>query len=130
MSTEVKPGQRLDVLAAKRDELREIKRDLEAELSDIKSQLDDNEFEVIEMLDELGVNKFSVGKMSFSISETLVGNVQDWDKVHECIRENNAFHLLQRRLSNAAYKELLDLGEAPEGIEPFTKRSLNFRKAN
>ena len=113
MNTDVKPGQRLDVLAAKRDELREIKRDLEAELSDIKSQLDDNEFEMIEMLDELGVNKFSVGKMSFSISETLVGNVQDWDRVHEVIREHNAFPLLQRRLSNAAYKELLDLGEAP-----------------
>lgn len=130
MSTDAKPGQRLDVLAAKRDELREIKRDLEAQLSDIKSQLDDNESEVIQMLDELGVNKFSVGKMSFSISETLVGNVQDWDQVHEFIRENNAFHLLQRRLSNAAYKELMDLGEAPGGIEPFTKRSLNFRKAN
>lgn len=129
MNAQVKPAQRLDVLAMKRDELREAKRTLEAQLKAIDAQLAANEADVIEVLDSLGVPKFSVGKLSFSISETLVGNVEDWDSVYAYIREHDAFHLLQRRLSNSAYKELLELGEAPEGIVPFTKRSLNFRKS-
>lgn len=122
-------AQPLDVLATQRDELREAKRALEAQIKALDSQLAENEQAIIEALDTMGVNRASVGKLSMSISETTVGNVQDWDKVYEFIHENNAFHLLQRRLSNSAYKELLDLGEAPEGIEPFVKRSLNFRKS-
>ena len=35
--------------------------------------------------------------------------------------------LLQRRLANAAYAEMLEQGEALPGVEPFEKRSLNFR---
>jgi hypothetical protein len=130
MTTDIKPSQRLDVLATQRDDLRDEKRNLERELKDIEAALKCNEVDIIAILDELGVGKFAVGKMSFSISETLVGNVEDWEPVYEYVLKNNAFHLLQRRLSNAAYKELLDMGEAPEGIVPFTKRSLNFRKSN
>lgn len=128
MTQPVKAGQRLDVLANKRDELREQKRDLEAQLKKVKEALDSNEFEIIEALDELGVNRFAVGKLSFSISESQVGNVEDWDQLYGFIRENDAFHLLQRRLSNSAYNELVDLGEAPPGVVPFTKRGLNFSK--
>ena len=115
-------------LANRRDALRERKRELEAEVKVIDQALAANEQEIIERLDEMGVNKFAVGKLSFSISENTVGNVEDWDQVHAYIRDNNAFHLVQRRLANAAYKELLDMGEALPGVVPFNKRSLNFRK--
>ena len=115
-------------LANRRDALRERKRELEAEVKSIDKALAENELLIIERLDEMGVNKFAVGKLSFSISENTVGNVEDWDQVHAYIRDNNAFHLVQRRLANAAYKELLDMGEELPGVVPFNKRSLNFRK--
>ena len=115
-------------LANDRDVLRERKRELEAEVKLLDQALAANELAIIERLDEMGVNKFAVGKLSFSISENTVGNVEDWDQVHAYIRDNNAFHLVQRRLANAAYKELLDMGEELPGVVPFNKRSLNFRK--
>lgn len=115
-------------LANDRDVLRERKRELEAEIKLLDQALAANELAIIERLDEMGVNKFAVGKLSFSISENTVGNVEDWDQVHAYIRDNNAFHLVQRRLANAAYKELLDMGEELPGVVPFNKRSLNFRK--
>lgn len=115
-------------LANDRDVLRERKRELEAEVKLLDQALAANELAIIERLDEMGVNKFAVGKLSFSISENTVGNVEDWDQVHAYIRDNNAFHLVQRRLANAAYKELLDMGEELPGVVPFNKRTLNFRK--
>jgi hypothetical protein len=120
--------QRLDDLATQRDALREQKRGLEAQVKDIDAALAGNETDIIEIADEMGLDRFAVGKLTFSISSQVVGNVEDWDQVHEYIRENNAFYLLQRRLSNAPYKEILDSGATLPGVVPFTKRSLNMRK--
>ena len=115
-------------LANRRDTLRERKRKLSAGVDKLDALLAANELAIIERLDEMGVSRFAVGKLSFSISENTVGNVEDWDQVYAYIRDNNAFHLVQRRLANAAYKELLDMGDSLPGVVPFNKRSLNFRK--
>lgn len=120
---------RLDTLANTRDSLREQKRLLEAEIKTLDAQLSANEQEIIELADDLGLDRFAVGKLTFSISEQTVGNVEDWDDLYQFIRDNNAFYLLQRRLANAAYKEMLDSGSALPGVVPFTKRSLNMRKS-
>ena len=117
-------------LATYRDQLREEKRDLEARVKELDEALRGNETDIIAILDEQGVTKSGVGPFSMSISEQTVGNVTDWDGVYKYVRENDAFHLIQRRLANAAYKEMLDLGETLTGVEPFIKRSLNFRKSS
>lgn len=129
MNQPVNEKARLDLLANLRDELREEKRDLEARIKVIDGLLDDNEQEILAIAGELGLDRFAVGKLSFSVSRNVVGNVTDWDQVWDYILTNQATHLVQRRLSNAAYKELLDTeGEMP-GVEPFTKISLNMRKS-
>ena len=120
---------RLDDLAAERDALREQKRRLEAEIKTLDAKLSTNEQAIIELADDLGLDRFAVGKLTFSISEQTVGNVEDWDDLYQFIRDNDAFYLLQRRLANAAYKEMLDSGGALPGVVPFTKRSLNMRKS-
>lgn len=121
--------QRLDDLATERDRLREAKRAHEARIKELDGLLASNEADIIAVADELGMDRFAVGKLTFSVSEQLVGNVEDWDALYEHIRENNAFYLLQRRLSNAPYKEILDSGETLPGVVPFKKRSLNMRKS-
>ena len=117
-------------LAQHRDDLRTLKKDLEDRVKALNAQLDENEGQIMDILDEQGVTRSGVGPFSMSISEQTVGNVTDWDGVYGYISQHKAFHLLQRRLANAAYKELLDLGDAPPGVEPFIKRSLNFRKSS
>lgn len=120
---------RLDDLAIERDRLREAKRTLEAEIKQLDTLLATNEQEIIEIADDLGLDRFAVGKLTFSISEQTVGNVEDWESLYQFIRDNDAFYLLQRRLANAAYKEILDGGDSLPGVVPFTKRSLNMRKS-
>lgn len=117
-------------LAQERDNLREQLKAVQDEEKRLKALLEENEAAIIEQLDAQGVTRSGIGPYSMSISETLVGNVVDWDDTIAYIDEHKAFHLFQRRLSNAAYKEILDGGDAVPGVEPFTKRSLNFRKAN
>jgi hypothetical protein len=114
-------------LANRRFELREAKRALEAQIKVIDAELTINEVELIEAADTAGMTHFRVGKLSIAVSEQVVGNVDDWDQLYDYITTNSAFHLLQRRLGNAAYKEILDSGETVPGVAPFTKRSINLR---
>lgn len=125
MTNETLP--RLDDLAQQRYDLREQKRALNAQIEEIDRELADNEIQILEVADALGMKRFAVGKLSFSVSENIVGNVEDWDKVYEYIKDNDAFYLLQRRLANAAFKEILDTGEDLPGVVPFVKRSINMR---
>lgn len=114
-------------LANRRFELREAKRELEAQVKVIDKELAANEFELLEAADAAGLTHFRVGKLSLAVSEQIVGTVDDWDQLYEYITEHSAFHLLQRRLGNAAYKEILDSGDTVPGVAPFTKRSINMR---
>lgn len=114
-------------LANRRFELREAKRALDAQIKVIDAELAGNEVDLLEAADAAGMTHFRVGKLSIAVSEQVVGNVDDWDQLYGYITENNAFHLLQRRLGNAAYKEILDSGETVPGVAPFTKRSINLR---
>ena len=120
---------RLDLLANERSDLRDQKRDLEAQIKELDNALANNETDILAIADELGLDRFAVGKLSFSVSRNVVGNVEDWEQVHAFIKEHDAFYLLQRRLANAAYKEMLDAGDSLPGVEPFTKISLNMRKS-
>ena len=54
-------------------------------------------------------------------------NVTDWDALNQFILEQGMLVLLQRRVSAAVWKELLELGTEVPGIESFTKRDVNIR---
>jgi hypothetical protein len=130
MTIEAATTTTLNELALERDNLREAKRELEQQVKALDELLAVNEFNILEAMDAQGVTRTGVGPYSMSVSEQTVGNVQDWDEVYNYIHRTHSWHLLQRRLANAAYKEILDSGQVLEGVEPFVKRSLNFRKSS
>lgn len=118
----------LDVLAQQRDELREKLKAIEAEASKLKGEMKDNEHAILALAKEAGLDRFAVGKLTFSVSKQIVGNVTDWEAMYNYIKEKDAFYLLQRRLSNASYKELLDAGETLPFVDQFENIVLNMRK--
>lgn len=117
-------------LAEIRDDLRTQLKVVTDEEKRLKALLAENEDAILEQLDAQGVTRSGVGPYSMSISTSVVGNVTDWDATYAYIHEHEAFHLLQRRLANAAYAEILEGGDTLPGVEPFEKRSLNFRKSS
>ena len=81
-------------------------------------------------MESAGVDKFSGKLGTVSISTNVVANVEDWDALYPYIAKNKLWHLLQRRVSDPAYRELLDAGKKVPGVQPFSKKRLNLRAAS
>ena len=106
---------------------REAKREKEAEVKDIEGRIAAFETELMERLEAEGLDALKGSKASVSVSSSVSANVEDWDAFHAYIGKNKFFHLLQRRVSDPAYRELLDMGKKVPGVQPFNKKRLNLR---
>lgn len=116
-------GKMIDVYWATREE----KRRLQAELKEIEAKLEEFEGQLFERLDAEGMEKGTGTKASISISSNTVAKVDDWDEFWKFIIKNKFTHLLQRRVSDPAYRELVEAGKKVPGVVPFIKRTLNLR---
>ena len=109
--------------------LRNKKRDLEASVKSLEGQIEELQSQLLEEMESAGVDKFSGKLGTVSISANVVANVEDWDALYPYIAKNKLWHLLQRRVSDPAYRELLDAGKKVPGVQPFSKKRLNLRAA-
>lgn len=107
--------------------VREEKRRLEAEVKEVALKIEELETVLMERLEKEGLEKASGTKASVSVGTSVVADVQDWEAFWAFIFKNKYSHLLQRRVSEPAYRELLDAGKKVPGVQPFTKRKLNVR---
>ena len=119
-------GTTVDKLVA----LRNKKRDLEASVKSLEGQIEELQSQLLEEMETAGVDKFSGKLGTVSISTNVVANVEDWDALYPYIAKNKLWHLLQRRVSDPAYRELLDAGKKVPGVQPFSKKRLNLRAAS
>ena len=108
-------------------ELREKKRKIEATLKDIDGQLATAESELMERMQAEGTEKATGAKGSISITSSIKADVLDWDAFYAYIGKNKFWHLLQKRVSDPAYRELLDHGKKVPGVQPFNAKRLNLR---
>lgn len=108
-------------------ELREKKRAAEAEVKSIEKAIEEIEQSVFEKLDSDEITSGKGKKASVSITPSTIANVLDWDAFHAYIAKNKYFHLLQKRASDVAVRELWDAGKKVPGVQPLSKRRLNVR---
>ena len=108
-------------------DLREQKRALEAQVKVIEEEFTDLEEKLMAKFDAEGTTKGAGKKGSASITESIVGAVNDWEKFNAYVKKTGYFHLFQRRLSDAGVRELFEQGKKIPGVEPFNKRRLNLR---
>ena len=121
--TPVVIGPAIDQLNA----LREKKRKLESEVSEIEAEYKDLEELLMQKLESEGSRTGAGKTATVSISHSVVGNVTDWEKFNAYVKKTGFFHLFQRRISEPAVRELFDQGKKIPGCEPFTKKRLNLR---
>lgn len=107
--------------------LRESKRAADKVVKDIELEIKELETSMFEKLDAEDTTKSQGKKASVSITETVVGNVEDWETFWPYIAKNKFFHLVQKRVSDPGLRELWTLGKKTPGVVPFTKRTLNLR---
>lgn len=116
-------GALIDQLWATREE----KRRLEEQVKQVEGSIKEFEEQLMERLGEEGLEKATGSKASISVSYTTVADVQDWDAFWPYVAKNKYWHLVQRRVSDPAYRELLEAGKKVPGVQPFTKSKLNLR---
>jgi len=118
-------GDQIDDLVVQREKMRTLQKEIDT----LKSIYDMDIIKILETLDEQGLPKASGKIGTVSVKETTVAHVIDWDKVYNFILRSKAFHLMQRRISDGAFREQLDIrkGKRIPGIDSFVKRGINLR---
>lgn len=109
--------------------LRDRKRDLEADVKKIEDEYNEVVAKLMERLDAEGTDKGAGKKGSVSITTNIVGKIVDDSKFFAYIKKSGHFHLMQRRLSDPAIRELMESKGAIPGIETLPIRRLNLRAA-
>jgi len=113
--------------------LRVQKDMLEAEVKDkvkgIKDKMEKLEAWVKEQADLQGVTSFKTKHGTAFLTTTDYANVADWDAVLKFIKEEEAFDMLERRVSKTAVRGYIEATKAvPPGINYGTKLEVNIRK--
>lgn len=115
-------------LADERTVLRDRIAQLNEDLKVAKRELEAVDARFFTKFDEDAGHSWSNNDFTFFISESTNPQVEDWDKFNDYILQERALHLLQRRPTATAYRELLSQGVEVPGVVPFVKRSIGQRK--
>ena len=116
-------GDLVDKLKAKKDEIDANN----AALAVLKKAYDEIEEKLFAASDAQKTTGGRGEKASFTIGESVVPQVKDWDLFLKFIYKKKYGHLLERRPSVVACRELFDTVGTIPGAEKFTKRKLNLR---
>lgn len=113
--------------------LRSQKEAIEAETKDkvkgIKAKMEKIETWIKTQADEQGVTSFKTKSGTAFLTTTDYANVADWDSVLEFIRTNEAFDMLEKRVSKTAVRGYIDMNKAvPPGVNYGTRLDINIRK--
>lgn len=123
----------VDDVVATYMKLRSQKEAIEAEVKDrvstIKAKMEKLEAWIKEQADAQGVTSFKTKHGTAFLTTTDYANVADWDAVLNFIREQEAFDMLEKRISKIAVRGYIDANKAvPPGVNYGTKLEVNIRK--
>jgi hypothetical protein len=109
-------------------DIREQKRKLESQISKLDESKSPLEAQLMELMQTANVTQSRGRKASVTLKQTIVPQVQDWDKFYAYIQRNKAFHMLERRPAAAAYREALELrkGKPVPGVIPFSRNTISL----
>ena len=114
-------GRKVESLNDRRNKIRR----LEEQIKILKTSYVVMADEIMDEMEKLGLSDATGKSASVHLKNTDVANVKDWDKVYNYIHRHKAYHLMFRRIADAAFREELELRgkRGIPGIEIFTRRS-------
>jgi hypothetical protein len=113
--------------------LRDQKAAAEAEVKDrvdqIKGKMTKLEAYLKEQMDAQGLTQFKSDYGTAFLTTTDFANVANWDEVLQFIKDNEAYDMLEKRVSKTAVRGYMDKNKrVPPGITYGTKLDVNIRK--
>ena len=129
MSNELTVDAAVQAYIKLRDQKSEIDAEAKKRTDAIKEKMEKIEGWIMAKADETGVTSFKTTHGTAFMSTTDFAGVADWDAVLDYIKANDAYDLLERRVSRNAVRSYIDAtGAVPAGVNFGTKVSVNFRK--
>lgn len=113
--------------------LRRNKEKIEAQAKDdiakVKANMEKIEAWVKQQADTMGVTSFKTKHGTAFLTTTDYANVADWDAMLSYVRENDAYDMLEKRVSKTAVRGYIELNKVvPPGVNYGTKLEVNIRK--
>lgn len=109
-------------------ELRSQRLDVEKVVKTMKSDELALRVHIKQMLDSINLDGAKGSAATAAVITSVDPAAKDWLQIYEFIRENDAFDMLQKRLSSMAVKERWESGILVPGIEKFDNWDLCITK--
>jgi hypothetical protein len=103
---------------------------INAQLKGVEAEIESLKLRIRQTMDVLGLESASGHDLSVKATDTNLGQIEDIDSFYDFIRETDSLYFLERRVSQAAFREYLDMngGELPPGLNLFVKQDISVRK--
>jgi hypothetical protein len=112
-----------------RDQKAAIEGEVKERVADLKAKMEKLEAFLKTQMDAQGLTSFKSDYGTAFLTTTDYANVADWDAVLDFIRDNEAFDMLEKRVSKIAVRGYIEANKAvPPGITYGTKLEVNIRK--
>lgn len=112
-----------------RDQKAAIEGEVKERIADLKAKMEKLEAYLKTQMDAQGLTSFKSDYGTAFLTTTDYANVADWDAVLNFIRDNEAFDMLEKRVSKIAVRGYIESNKAvPPGITYGTKLEVNIRK--
>ncbi len=106
-----------------------IEAEMKSRVDGIKANMAKLEAWIKEKADEQGVTSFKSDFGTAFLTTTDYANVADWDAVLDFIRTNEAYDMLEKRISKIAVRGYIQQNKTvPPGVNYGTKLEVNIRK--
>ena len=106
-----------------------IEASVKEQVSEIKAKMDKLEAWIKQQADAQGVTSFKTKHGTAFLTTTDFANVADWDAVLTYIRDNEAYDMLEKRISKIAVRGYIEENKSvPPGVNYGTKLEINIRK--
>ena len=95
----------------------------------IKAKMEKLESWIKEQADAQGVTSFKTKFGTAFLTTTDYANVADWDAMLTFVKENEAYYMLEKRVSKTAVRGYIEQTKAvPPGVNYGTRLEVNIRK--
>jgi len=124
---------KVDDVIATYMKLRSQKESLEAEtkerVAEVKAKMEKLEAWIKEQADLQGVTSFKTKHGTAFLTTTDFATVADWDAMLTFVRENDAYDMLEKRVSKTAVRGYIEQTKTvPPGVNYGTRLDVNIRK--
>lgn len=129
MSTTPNMGDVIRTYMKLRDQKAAIEAETKERVADLKAKMEKLEAYLKAQMDAQGLTSFKSDCGTAFLTTTDYANVADWDAVIRFIRDNEAYDMLEKRVSKIAVRGYIEANKAvPPGITYGTKLEVNIRK--